>query len=701
MTDILPDRPSEADLLQRDDLVQTLADILISKIDDDRCEASNIVLGLTGPWGSGKSTVVAQLKEELGKLSRVVVVEVNPWLLGERDDLIRGFFMQVQSAFMASTVGTVRQIAGNIAPYAKWLGVAVKAAAGAADALGGSGVLTATATAVAELVGNSPEPKPSDIATLRSSLEQKINSAGVAVVVLVDELDRVEDAEVRTMARLIKALGDLKGFSYLIAYDPQRVADALGRGEGTERQQSGQAYLEKIVQFAIPLRELWPQDKERLLRQMLPDHANDRFSTSAEDRAAVFNLLVSEVATPRDVKRLAGQYEVLKRASRGEICPIDVLAFAWVTVKYPQVRDAIARHHAPDRYDQNSWAKAQKRVFGSQDNEKPNHDLGVELGRSEIFLKKILPGLFHDSITRYEHYTQHDRISKPRNLRRLLYFGNPPGSVSRAEVEAFWASDIASMTELWDSYQQDGRLAELLERVNSLVHDLPASGDMTFFGGCAARFQRTDFYRIPDAMHFTLVDEIAETLCKLGLRTAAGKVRFNLVFAALVDARDLTLAPRALRNEMFAHGTAGQLARGGEILDRASYGSLMANELTRYRAAILDGTWLECATMIDAVYALSNAKQWDADLRASLTQQLKSDTALLAFATMVTPPGYGTERRALDQLIDCDELIQSGVAQSTLSTFRALRASGSGPKDWIFHSLERFVEVLEAQDTAG
>ncbi len=701
MSQISPDRPSGLDLLQRDGLVQTLADILVTKIDDDRCEASNIVLGLTGPWGSGKSTVVAKLKEELGKLSRVVVVEVNPWLLGERDDLIRGFFMQVQSAFMASTVATVRQIAGNIAPYAKWLGVAVKAAAGAADALGGSGVLTATATAVGELVGNSPEPKPSDIATLRSTLEQKIKRAGVAVVVLVDELDRVEDAEVRTMARLIKALGDLKGFSYLIAYDPQRVADALGRGEGTERQQSGQAYLEKIVQFAIPLRELWPQDKERLLRQMLPDHANDRFSTSAEDRAGLFNLLVSEVATPRDVKRLAGQYEVLKRASRGEICPIDVLAFAWLSVKYPQVRDAVARYYVPDRYDPDPWSKILGRMQNSKDENAPNHDLAIALGRSEHVLKRILPQLFRDSVTANDHYSQHDRLSKPRNLRRLLYFGDPPGSVSRAEVEAFWAGDALSMTALWDRYQQEGRLAELLDRVDSLVHELPASGDMTFFGGCAARFRRPGLYIIPDAMHYTLVDEIADTLSKLGQRTPSGKERFNLVFAALTDAGDLTLAPRTLRNEMFAHGTAGQLPRGSEVLDRASYNPLMANELDRYRAAILDGSWLQYATMIDAVYALSNAKQWDVDLRASLTQQLKSDMALLAFATMVTPPGYGTDRSVLNELIDCDELIQSGVAQSTLSTLRALRASGSGPKDWIFYSLERFVEVLEARDSTG
>lgn len=695
MNGISPDRPSTDDLLQREELVKTLADILVTRIDNERCEASNIVLGLTGPWGSGKSTVVAQLKEHLGKLNRIVVVDVNPWLLGERDDLIRGFFAQVQSAFMVSSIDAVRQIAGVVAPYAKWLGVVAKLGATVADAAGGGGLVTAATLAAGEVSDNFPKSQPEDLSELRAKLEHRISQAGVAVVVLVDELDRVEDAEVRTMARLIKALGDLKGFSYLVAYDPSRVADALGRGEGPERQKSGQAYLEKIIQFAIPLRELWPQDKQRLLQQMIHDHANGRFSTSAEDRSGLFDLLVSEVATPRDVKRLAGQYEVLKRASRGEICPIDVLAFAWLSVKFPQVRDAIARHHAPDRYDPDSWVKT---ISRSQNYQNENHDLKIDLGRSQHLLKKILPGLFHNSVAGHAHHSQHDRLSRPRNLRRLLYFGDPPGSVSRAEVEAFWVSDAAGMNALWDKFQQEGRLAELLDRVDSLVHELPASGDLIFFGGAAARFRRAAPFQTPAASPYDLIDEVGNTLCRLGKRAPAGEERFNFVFAALAETGDLTLAPQALRNEMFAHGTAVRPASGGEILDRASYNALLAKELARYRAAILDGTWLQSAAVIHAVYALSDTKQWDADLRAGLTEQLRTGPALMAFATMVTPPGYGTARDALDQLIDCDDLVKSDVAKSMLITQASLRGSDGGLEDWAFHSLENFLNVLELRE---
>ncbi|MGK3151703.1 P-loop NTPase fold protein, partial [Staphylococcus shinii] len=75
----------------------------------------------------------------------------------------------------------------------------------------------------------------------RRKLEKKLADAKIAVVVLIDELDRVEDDEVRAVAQLVKAIGDIKGISYLVAYDPERVADALGRGSGDDRRRTGEA----------------------------------------------------------------------------------------------------------------------------------------------------------------------------------------------------------------------------------------------------------------------------------------------------------------------------------------------------------------------------------------------------------------------------------------------------------------------------
>jgi predicted KAP-like P-loop ATPase len=135
--------------------------------------------------------------------------------------------------------------------------------------------------------------------------------------VLIDELDRVEDDEVRAVAQLVKAVGDIEGLAYLVAYDPDRVADALGRGEGIERQISGARYLEKIIQLPIPLRPLFDEDVEALLEAELTHHSVTFPTAGAENQQEVLAQIKREIATPRDIKRLVGAFAVLELATRG------------------------------------------------------------------------------------------------------------------------------------------------------------------------------------------------------------------------------------------------------------------------------------------------------------------------------------------------------------------------------------------------
>lgn len=50
----------------------------------------------------------------------------------------------------------------------------------------------------------------------------------VTFVVLIDELDRIEDGEIRAVAQLVKAVADFPQISYLLTYDRPRVVQALG-----------------------------------------------------------------------------------------------------------------------------------------------------------------------------------------------------------------------------------------------------------------------------------------------------------------------------------------------------------------------------------------------------------------------------------------------------------------------------------------
>lgn len=77
-------------------------------------------------------------------------------------------------------------------------------------------------------------------------------SCSARVVVLMDDIDRLEKAEIQTIFRLVKLTGDFAYTTYVLAFDDERVAESLGERYGKGDADAGHDFLEKIIQ--VPLR---------------------------------------------------------------------------------------------------------------------------------------------------------------------------------------------------------------------------------------------------------------------------------------------------------------------------------------------------------------------------------------------------------------------------------------------------------------
>jgi predicted KAP-like P-loop ATPase len=120
-----------------------------------------MVVGLTGKWGSGKSSTLASVSEQLSKLEDVSVVNFNPWIFQGRDDLISSFFSELSKQLGSSRYEKFRGIGNNISSYEDAIGAA------ASVILPGSGML---AKAAAKKLKRA-EPS---VAASRISLELKL-----------------------------------------------------------------------------------------------------------------------------------------------------------------------------------------------------------------------------------------------------------------------------------------------------------------------------------------------------------------------------------------------------------------------------------------------------------------------------------------------------------------------------------------------
>src|SRR5438309_1410988 len=82
----------EEDQLERGGFISRLCSAVI---DQGTTKATSIIVGITGPWGSGKSSVLNLLDAYVRKRHPdAVIVRFDPWLVSGRNDLISEFIAE-------------------------------------------------------------------------------------------------------------------------------------------------------------------------------------------------------------------------------------------------------------------------------------------------------------------------------------------------------------------------------------------------------------------------------------------------------------------------------------------------------------------------------------------------------------------------------------------------------------------------------
>ena len=692
---------SEADALERGPFIASLVKTLVhTEHNEDSTvssrKATGFVVGLTGEWGLGKSSVLNLLGEQLKSMEHVVVATFNPWLFKGRDELVQAYFNSLREALGQSSSDKVRNLRGQLERYKASIEFVGTTSASVIDILIGSGAATVFWKKwLVKGVGMLIKPKDLTVMQERKSLESRLAEVDIAVVVLIDELDRVEDDEVRAVAQLVKAVGDIKGISYLVAYDPERVTQALGRGSSPEeRRKTGESYLEKIIQFPIPLRPLLEGDAKALLLNAMQ---SNRVKLPAADRAhqvELYEQLLRAVRTPREIKRLIGAYSVLEEIVRGEVCSYDVLAYSWLVTKAPSIRQLIADNvqRLVDDPGVSEMLRQQRlRMANKEETETLSDVLGVIDKNCADILGLLFPRFGGDRLVSAA-VDDGDRITKRRNLIRLLYLGNPPGMMSRTDIEKVW--ELKSVDEALialRALQNSGQLDQVFDRIGDILPILSSSGDQIFWIAVSRLLIREHDWILGEE-NTGVVDDVSAILWKFAQTTPNNKIRVKAITRLLIENGDLLIVPWILRKHLFAHGlTSYRRQNHGEIIfDLEETTALRDLELPRYYAAVLSGIAIRRLPDTEAIYCVLNCNYWDDALRKSLTAQLESMSAISTIAALLNPPNVIVDLATLDEMFDTGAVLKM--------TRDLLRDEGFPENEWLVSSIHRFRDALLGRD---
>ncbi|WP_187105933.1 KAP family NTPase [Fusobacterium polymorphum] len=116
------------------------------------------------------------------------------------------------------------------------------------------------------------EAEKEDLETLKDNINQELEDLDKKLLIVIDDIDRLCDEEIREIFQLVKSIADFKNTIYILSYDREIVAKALDKTQ----QDKGEEYLEKIVQVPIELPNITKLELENIFLKKIEQLIEDK-----------------------------------------------------------------------------------------------------------------------------------------------------------------------------------------------------------------------------------------------------------------------------------------------------------------------------------------------------------------------------------------------------------------------------------------
>jgi KAP family P-loop domain len=429
--------------------------------------ARGYVMGLTGPWGSGKTSILNMTVDAIGE--NAIVIHFNPWMFSGTEALVSSFFAEIGKQ-LDKKEAKLKGIASKLATYGQVLSPLAALVGAGSAAQGAANILQALSAAPSVF------EQHQELRTMLEGLDKRL-------VVVVDDVDRLRPDEVLDIVRLVRLVGDFPNTLYLLAFDRRRVEECLGEGDPAR----GRAYLEKIVQVTHDV----PTARQPDVATMFIAGLEPILSTlptgpsNAGDWQNIFTFIIRPLlVTPRHVQRLLGSLSMTIRLVGDEVAVADLVGIEAVRILHPALFEAIVS--VADFLSVNTGFADQggyQRDRNAADSPiAPMH--AVAPGIAEDVCRWLFPAArsyFENMHFRSEWeitWRRQRKVASASVFRFYLERQLPDGVVPARAVDDAVArlTNRDMLRQFLDQWSSD-ELMDLIERMNPAIEDLPVSAD--------------------------------------------------------------------------------------------------------------------------------------------------------------------------------------------------------------------------------
>ncbi len=336
--ELLIDKPIEKiveDKLGRGEFVKSFAKMLLTGENKD-----GMVVLLNGEWGCGKTSIVNLVKEQIKETIPIenldyvpLVHDFSPWNVVSQEGIISQFFDTLSSGFAITKIKNVLKTIRNSKVYQSTFKILDRIPIirinPAWEAIYNLKKKFDEYVDSFNENKNLLEKKNEIISILERSLTRHI--------VFIDDLDRLNDSEIKLVIQLIKSVCNFPNVIYVLSADAKIIQSALKNEQSFNN--AGDKYLEKIIQatFDVPnikkekIIDLAIKDLDILFANKLNDTDVQRF------RSYRFSGMLNSLNTIRNEKRFINLLRVTIDAYCDELDIPDFIAISYLKFVNPQI----------------------------------------------------------------------------------------------------------------------------------------------------------------------------------------------------------------------------------------------------------------------------------------------------------------------------------------------------------------------------
>jgi predicted KAP-like P-loop ATPase len=507
----------------------------IGKLLSDKRLTDNYVIGLYSPWGYGKTSTLHMIEESIG--DKALVIRFNPWIFENPSAIIMALLFELAEKLDEPnkpknfTEKVKRKLTRNGSLTGKDTAVNIMRTYTGAVGVG-LNALTSTSLASVGLEKTvrivEKHLKTSGLGQIKNRIEKKVKDYGKRVIIIVDDVDRLDKDEVFQLFKLIKIIADFKGVTYLVAFDDEAVAAALNDRFGSAKSsRGGHEFLEKIIQVPLhlPLIQHETLDLEVLngVDAVLKENDIEISEEEVNDFRHIYDQALSPLMkTPRTVNRYLNSLKFTVPLVKGEVNIADFLIVEALRLFYPNL---YARLRLEKQLLTGTLYHLYLRLDRENDKEEAKK-LVDKLIEDEPIVKEIIKSLFPAIDKVYEKHSSGKSLSELRNDKRVAspdyyerYFSYGVGAsdVSDTEILEIITQETAEeiskrIVQLLKTKKQELIIAKLRTYHKNAQKPLELAKSMLLSVGELSENKPTVFSRAPVEESVNVISDIVKEL---------------------------------------------------------------------------------------------------------------------------------------------------------------------------------------------